>query len=75
MTIRQEEFNYLVNNIEHFSKNNPEKYRLRVTLFALLGYGYIFLILAGLLAMIGLIIAFFIFSHRLKINILLSWLF
>ncbi|MBD2578978.1 M48 family metallopeptidase [Oscillatoria sp. FACHB-1406] len=66
MTIAQEQFEALVAKLENFSKTHPGSYRRRVALFALLGYVYIFLVLAGLLTLIGLVISFIVFSHRVN---------
>ena len=82
MSITQEQFDTLVKKHEDFSKSHPRSYRLRVALFAVLGYAYIFLVLAGLLALIALVVSFILFSKRingaiLKLIILLlipAWL-
>ncbi|BCU14006.1 M48 family metallopeptidase [Microcystis aeruginosa] len=66
MTITQKQFDTLVETLENFSKAHPRSYRLRVALFAILGYAYIFLVLAGLLTLIGLIVSFIVFSHRVN---------
>ena len=70
MTITQEKFDTLVAKLEKFSKKHPESYRLRVALFAILGYAYIFLILAGLLILIGLVVSFIVFSHLVNAAII-----
>ena len=66
MGITQEQFDTLVGKMEDFSKSNPGNYRLRVALFALLGYAYIFLILLGLLAFVGLIVLFIVWSRHIS---------
>ena len=66
MSISQEQFDALVKKHENFSKSNPQSYRLRVALFAVLGYAYIFLVLAGLLALITLIVLFIAYSRRIS---------
>jgi Zn-dependent protease with chaperone function len=76
MAIAQAEFDALVRKLEDFSKKHPGNYRLRVALFATLGYAYIFLVLAGLLALVGLVVLFIVFSHHvngyiIKLGILL----
>ena len=63
MAITQEQFDALVTKLEKFSKNHPQSYRLRVALFAILGYTYLFLILIGLLALIGLVVMSILFGH------------
>ena len=45
-----DEFNQLVARLEDYSKQNPAGYKSRVFGLAMLGYGYVFLILFGLLA-------------------------
>jgi Zn-dependent protease with chaperone function len=70
MTITQEQFDRLVEKLENFSQNHPGSYRLRVALFALLGYAYIFLVLLGLLALVGLIILFVVLSHHIDAAII-----
>lgn len=65
MAITQEQFDALVEKLEIFSKTHPRSYRLRVALFAMLGYAYIFLVLTGLLALTGLAIAFIVSSRRI----------
>jgi Zn-dependent protease with chaperone function len=70
MTITQKQFDILVSKLEDFSKNHPGSYRLRVALFAALGYAYIFLILIGLLVLIGLIVLFIVFSHSINAAII-----
>ena len=66
MAITQAEFDALVGKLEDFSKSNPKNYRLRVALWATLGYAYIFLVLAGLLALIGLVVLFIVYSNRIN---------
>lgn len=70
MAATQEQFDALVGKLENFSKKHPGSYRLRVALFAMLGYAYIFLVFAGLLALVGLIILFIVFSHRINAAII-----
>src|SRR4028118_410492 len=66
MAITHEQFDALVGKLEDFSKTNPKNYRLRVALWATLGYAYIFLVLAGLLALIGLVVLFMVYSNRIS---------
>ena len=66
MAITQEQFDALVGKLEDFSKSNPKNYRVRVALWATLGYAYIFLVLAGLLALIGLVVLFIVYSNRIN---------
>jgi hypothetical protein len=66
MAITQEEFDALIEKLEDFSRKHPRGYRLRVALFAILGYAYIFLVLAGLLVLVGLTILLIIFGHHIS---------
>jgi Zn-dependent protease with chaperone function len=60
MTWNQEKFDALIQRLETFARQHPAKYRLRVAVLAALGYAYIFLILAGLLALLtGLVLLMF----------------
>jgi Zn-dependent protease with chaperone function len=70
MAITQEQFDVLVAKLENFSKTHSGSYRLRVALFAILGYAYIFFVLVGLLALIGLIFLFIVFSHSFNFAII-----
>lgn len=56
MTMNQEQFDGLVQRLEGYARRQPSTYRFQVGLLALLGYGYIFLVLAVLLALIGLLV-------------------
>ncbi|WP_299491556.1 M48 family metallopeptidase [Acaryochloris sp. IP29b_bin.137] len=72
----QDQFGALIQQFEAFSKRNPQGYRLRVGLYAALGYAYIFLMLAGLLALIGFMVWLMVISqsldsHAIKILIVL----
>lgn len=64
----QDQFDALIRQFEAFSKRNPQGYRLRVGLYAALGYAYIFLMLAGLLALMGFIIWLMVINQRLDSN-------
>ncbi len=70
MAITQGQFDALVGKLEKFSKSNPGNYRLRVALFAALGYAYIFLVLAGLLALIGVVVLSIFSGNRVSANTL-----
>jgi Zn-dependent protease with chaperone function len=67
MAMTQAQFDTLVRKLDKFSRQHPRNYRLQVTLLALLGYAYIFLVLAVLLALVGLIVASITVSHRIHI--------
>lgn len=51
-----ETFDALVQNLEQYSQRNPQTYKLRVGLLALLGYLYLFLVVSGLLAAVVLLV-------------------
>ncbi len=70
MTITQEQFDELIEKLEDFSKSHPGSYRLRVALFAVFGYAYIFLVLAGLLALVGLVFSLAVFSRSINSTII-----
>lgn len=70
MTTAQTSLNPLVEKLERFSKQNPDQYRLRVALLAILGYAYIFLVLAGLVALIGTLIFLVISSNRISAGVI-----
>jgi Zn-dependent protease with chaperone function len=61
-----EQFDALVEKLEKFAHQQPASYRFRVGLLAALGYAYLILILAGLLALVGLLVLVVLFSHRLN---------
>lgn len=66
LNMKQEQFDTLIRKLEDFSQRNPGSYRLRVALFAALGYIYLFIVLAGLLALVSMVAIFAIFSHHLN---------
>jgi Zn-dependent protease with chaperone function len=51
-----ETFDALVQDLEQYSQRNPQMYKLRVGLLALLGYAYLFLVVFGLIAAIAFLI-------------------
>jgi Zn-dependent protease with chaperone function len=51
--VTRAEFDERVRRLEAAARDHPALYRLRVVVLALLGYGYIALVLAGLLALTG----------------------
>src|SRR6476646_4261139 len=67
MAFNQEEFDILVQRLEGFARQRPGTYKLRVGLLAILGYSYIFLVLAGLLTVLGLIVLLVVYSHRINV--------
>jgi Zn-dependent protease with chaperone function len=64
MTLTAEQFDALVKRLETLAQQQPQTYKLRVGALAILGYGYIALILVGLLAAVGLLLWFTFASGR-----------
>lgn len=56
MAMTNERFDEMVKRLEILAKNDPAKYRLRVALLAVLGYAYIAMVLAVLLALCLLLV-------------------
>ncbi|HEY9747489.1 MAG TPA: M48 family metalloprotease, partial [Allocoleopsis sp.] len=65
MAWTQEQFETLIQRLEKFARQQPATYKVRVGLLAVLGYGYIFAVIAGLLAVFGAIAWLMIFSGRI----------
>ncbi len=65
MAWTQERFETLVQRLEKFARQQPASYKVRVGLLAVLGYIYIFAVVAGLLAIFAAIAWFMIFSGRI----------
>ncbi|NEP54373.1 MAG: peptidase, partial [Moorea sp. SIO3C2] len=61
-----EEFDTLVKKLEDYAQRYPNNYKLRVGLLAALGYAYIFLVLAGLLGVLGLVVLLIYYSGRIN---------
>lgn len=53
MPMSREQFEDLVKRLEVTARNDPGGYTIRVGLLAALGYVYIFIVLAALLALLG----------------------
>jgi Zn-dependent protease with chaperone function len=66
MAITQDQFDQLVKRLEGFSQESPSSYRFRVAMLAVLGYGYIFLILGGLCVGIALVVMFAMSVRRVN---------
>ncbi len=64
MTSTQAQFGELVQRLEGFARKQPAAYRMRVGLFAVLGYVYLFAILSGLILLILLLIWIVMASQR-----------
>lgn len=62
----REEFNALIQRLETYAHQQPTSYKLRVGLLAVLGYAYIFLVLAGLLAVLALLVLIVVYSHHIN---------
>lgn len=61
-----EEFDTLVKKLEDYAQQYPDNYKWRVGLLAALGYAYIFLVLAGLLGFLGLVVLLIYYSGRIN---------
>ena len=70
MAFNQEQFDALVNRLEGLARRQPAIYKLRVGLLAVLGYGYIFLVLGGLLAAFGLVVVLLLYGHRVNVYLI-----
>ena len=70
MAMTQEKFDTLVERLETFARQQLGTYKLRVGLLAALGYAYIFLILAGLIFLLGLLVLLVLVSHSFNIYII-----
>ena len=64
--MKQEEFDTLVKNLEEYAQRSPRNYKLRVVLLGILGYAYIFMILAVALALLALMILTVIHTRRIN---------
>ncbi|MBD2093833.1 M48 family metalloprotease [Trichocoleus sp. FACHB-591] len=65
MAWTEEKFEALIQRLEKLARQQPATYRMRVGLLAVLGYVYIFAVIAGLLAVFAAIAWFMIFSGRI----------
>lgn len=59
----KEEFDALIQQLETYAQRQPASYKLRVGLLAVLGYAYIFFVLAGLLAALAIVLLFIVHSR------------
>lgn len=64
-----EEFSALVSRLEQQSRERPGWYKARVTLLAILGYGYVGIMLALLLALTAVVIASAVYLKALAVKI------
>ncbi len=76
MTMTREQFDALVKKLEAYSQQQPANYKLRLGLLAVLGYAYIFLVLASLMAILATLVLVVIYSHQfhtilIKLGVLL----
>lgn len=70
MAMTDEEFDALVKKLENYAQRKPGQYKLRVGLLAVLGYSCIFLVLAGLLALIVFLVATIFYFRRFNSTII-----
>ncbi|MBD1937163.1 M48 family metallopeptidase [Microcoleus sp. FACHB-68] len=70
MAITQPQFDALIQRLEKFAHQQPALYKLGVALLAVLGYVYIFSILALLLAIFAVLVALVISTGRLNFYII-----
>ena len=70
MTMTREQFDALVNQLEDYAQQQPANYKLRLRLLAVLGYGYIFLVLAGLLALLTVLVLTVLYRHWINVYII-----
>jgi Zn-dependent protease with chaperone function len=70
-----EEFSALVARLEQQSRERPGWYKARVTLLAILGYGYVGIVLALLLALSAAVIASAVYLKALAVKIAIPILF
>ena len=70
MTMTQERFDRLVQRLEGLARQQPATYKLRVGLLAVLGYAYIFLVLAGLIALLALLVAIVLVARTFNFYII-----
>jgi Zn-dependent protease with chaperone function len=68
--MNSETFDALVQDLEQYSKRNPQMYQLRVGLLALLGYAYLFLVVSGLIAAVVFLIWLTLSSHHFNAMVL-----
>ncbi|MBW4497647.1 MAG: M48 family metalloprotease [Oscillatoria princeps RMCB-10] len=66
MAITEQQFDALIQRLENVARRQPGLYKLRVGLLALLGYAYIFSVLAGLLAVLALLVLAVFWSGRIN---------
>ncbi|HBB32997.1 MAG TPA: hypothetical protein DC064_14650 [Cyanobacteria bacterium UBA9273] len=62
----REEFDALIKKLEGYAQRQPAMYKIRVGFLAVMGYGYIFLVLAGLLAALAVLALIVVYSHRIN---------
>lgn len=66
MAVTQQQFDALIQRLESVARRQPGLYKLRVGLLALLGYAYIFSVLAGLVAVLALLVLAVFWSGRIN---------
>jgi Zn-dependent protease with chaperone function len=70
-----ETFDALVQDLERYSQRNPQMYRLRVGLLALLGYLYLILVVSGLLAAVIFLVWLTVSSQHFNVLVLKAIIF
>lgn len=73
--MNQNEFEILVKRLEVYAQEKPGTYKLKVGLLAILGYAYIFLVLAALIAAIALLVIIIIYAHSFNIALIKLFIF
>jgi Zn-dependent protease with chaperone function len=66
MAFTEEQFDALVKQLETIARQQPQTYKFRVGMLALLGYTYIALVLVGLLAVVALLVWLALTSRRIN---------
>lgn len=64
MSTNQPNFDTLIKHLEQVATQQPDHYKLRVLLLAILGYGYIFVVILFLLITNGVLLYLFLFFHN-----------
>lgn len=64
MALSEKQQDSLIQEIEKFAQEHPSQYRVRVALLAILGYGYLFLLLAGFFAIVLILVWLLVYSRQ-----------
>ncbi|HVF85292.1 MAG TPA: M48 family metallopeptidase [Abditibacteriaceae bacterium] len=68
--MNREQFKATIQELEVYAQQNPRGYRRRVGMMALLGYGYIWLVLMLLVALLAGLVAFTIYAHQVNFGLI-----